>query len=59
LVAPKAFPTAQLSVAADPSRLILLLRNSRIVRRCKDRGGLWLSSRGLGPAVYSGGGDAG
>jgi len=41
-------------------RLILLLRNSRIVRRRKDRGGLWLSSRGLGCApVYSGGGDAG
>jgi len=47
-------------VGASPSRLIFLLRNSRIVLRRKDRGGLWLSSRVLGCApVYSGGGDAG
>ena len=55
-----AFLTAQLLAATYSSRLILLPRNSRIVRRCKDRGGLWLLSRGLGRAlVYSGGGDAG
>ncbi|AES67718.2 hypothetical protein MtrunA17_Chr2g0329081 [Medicago truncatula] len=35
--------TAQLSATASPSRLILLLRNFRIVPRRKDRGGLWLS----------------
>jgi len=47
-------------MAASPSRLILLLRNSRIVRRCLDCGGLWLSSWGLGSApVYSDGGVAG
>ena len=37
------------------SRSILLLLNSRIVRRRKNCGGLWLSSQGLGCVpVYSG-----
>jgi len=36
--------TAQLPAGAGPSRLILLLRNSLIVRRRKDRGDLWLSN---------------
>ncbi|AET04591.1 transmembrane protein, putative [Medicago truncatula] len=54
------FLIAQLSANASPSRLIILLRNSWIVRRFKDRNGLWLSSRGLGCApVYLGGGLAG
>ena len=57
-VATLAFLTAHLPTSAGPSRLILL-RNFRIIRRRKDRGGLWLSSRGLGCAsVYSGSGDA-
>jgi len=38
----------------------LIKQGIRIVRRHMDRGGLWLSSRGLGCApVYSGCGDAG
>jgi len=48
-----------LSAGAGPSRLFLLLHNSWIVRRRKDHGSLWLSSRGLGCARdNSCGGDA-
>jgi len=48
------------SAGAGPSRLIFLLHKTWIFRCCKDCGGLWLPSRGLGCAmVYSGGGDAG
>ncbi|RHN60356.1 hypothetical protein MtrunA17_Chr4g0024931 [Medicago truncatula] len=49
--------TALLPAVADPSRLIIILCNYWIVRRRKDRDGLWLSSRGLGCVpVYSGSG---
>lgn len=40
--------TALLPTVVGPSRFILLLRNSRVVCRRNDRGGLWLLTEGWG-----------